>query len=313
MRGKRLLRIGISTAVVTAILVHVPGRALQGAFRGVSLAWLLAALFCVAGMLAARYYRWRRLLAAGGFAMSRRDAGRSLLGGFTLSLITPGRAGELGRCLFVEEAARAPVLMLNVLDRALDTWALLTCAVLSLMALNPRPHGIFALGVWLALLPAAMGLPAFVSHVGGIPWWPAALREKLHAASRRMMDVRVPAFSAWALISTGLDLLTFYCLLRALQPVSLVAVLMTFPLMIIVGGLPISISGLGPREGVAAVLLARYAVPSAVAIDATLLFWVFSAVLPAVAGGAWSLVSGVPLPRFAFEENYPGAAEKQSA
>jgi len=311
--AKHLLRIGISAVVVVAILIRVPGHSLQAAFRGVTLAWLLAALLSVAGMLATRYYRWHRLLAAGGIALSPRDAGRSLLGGFTLSLMTPGRAGELGRCLFVEEAARAPVLMLNVLDRALDMWVLLTCAVLSLMALDPRPHGIFALGVWLALLPATMGLPAFVSHVGGIPWWPAGLREKLHAASRQIEDVQVPPFCAWALVSTSLDLLTFYCLLRALQPVSLVAVLMTFPLMIIVGGLPISISGLGPREGAAAALLARYAVPSAVAIDATLLFWVFSAVLPAVAGVVWLLVSGAPLPRFAFGANYGGATEKQSA
>ena len=109
MGAKHLLRIGISAVVVVAILIRVPGHSLQAAFRGVTLAWLLAALLSVAGMLATRYYRWHRLLAAGGIALSPRDAGRSLLGGFTLSLMTPGRAGELGRCLFVEEAAVKPV------------------------------------------------------------------------------------------------------------------------------------------------------------------------------------------------------------
>ena len=36
-----------------------------------------------------------------------RQSLRSLFGGFALGLITPGRLGELGRCVFVREDERA--------------------------------------------------------------------------------------------------------------------------------------------------------------------------------------------------------------
>ena len=314
MRATNLLKFGVTVGIAGLMIVRVPVHALYAALNGVKPGWLLAALGLVAAMLAARGYRWHRMLVTGGVTASPADAARSLAGGFALSLATPGKLGELGRCLFLEESSRACVLMLNLLDRALDSWALYTYAVLGLLVLSPRPHGVFAFGVWLAFLPAVMGLPTFISYFDKFPGLPAGLREKIRQAKHRVLEIRVPTFASWAFLSTTIDLLTFYCLLRAFQPVSLFTVLTTFPFILIVGGLPIAISGLGPREGVAAVLLARYAVPSAVAIDATLLLWVFSAVLPAVAGGVWLLVSGASLPRFSFGADYTAAtAEKQSA
>jgi hypothetical protein len=250
---------------------------------------------------------------AGGVVAPAAHAARSLLGGFGLSLATPGKLGELGRCLFLKEASRASVLMLNILDRALDSWALYTFGMVGLMALSPRPHGVFALGVWLATLPAVLGMPTFISYLHAFPWFPAGLRENLREAKHRVLEIRVPTFAPWAMLSTGIDLLIFYCLLQAFRPVSLYTVLSTLPFILIVGGLPIAISGLGPREGVAALLLARHAVPSAVAIDATLLLWVFTAVLPGAVGGIWLLASGSSLPSFSIPADCAHVAERQSA
>jgi uncharacterized membrane protein YbhN (UPF0104 family) len=57
--------------------------------------------------------------------------------------------------------------------------------------------------------------------------------------------------------------------------------------MILAGGLPISVGGLGVREGVAAFLLARQAIPAAAGMDAALLLFVFSAGFPAICGALW--------------------------
>jgi uncharacterized membrane protein YbhN (UPF0104 family) len=225
------------------------------------------------------------------------DSARSLLAGFALSLVTPGRLGELGRCLFVAESYRAPVFLLNTLDRALDMWALLTCAVASLMALAPRPYGVFGLGVWLALLPAALGLPNLVANLSSLPWWEEDFRQKLRLAGQTLRAVPTTAFAAWALVSTLLDLLTFFFLLRAFHHVSLRAALITFPWIVAAGGLPISLSGLGPREAAAALLLAPYAIPSAVACDVGLLQFAFSALLPALIGGIWLAAATVRKPK----------------
>jgi uncharacterized membrane protein YbhN (UPF0104 family) len=281
------LRIAISVALGAVILWRVPMATLGSAFRTVRPGWILAALACVALMVLARWCRWHRLLAAGGQVLSAHDSARSLLGGFTLGAIAPGRLGELGRCLFLGEPSRAPALLLNVLDRALDMWALASFMVVSLMAVTPRPYGVFALGVWLALLPVAMGLPAFVPSLAGLRWWGTDFRTKLVAAAQFLRGIRIAPFAAWAFLSTALDLMTFFCLLRAFTDVDPHAALVTFPWIVTVGGLPLSVGGLGLREGAAAMLLARYAIPSAVAVDAALLLHVFSGLLPAAAGALW--------------------------
>lgn len=288
------LRIGVTTAIAAVIVWRVPMAALGSAFRTVRVGWMLAALACVALMVLARWCRWHRLLAAGGHALPFRDSARSMLGGFTLGAVAPGRLGELGRCLFVSEAARPPVLLLNILDRALDMWALASCMVVSLMALAPRPYGVFSLGVWLALLPVAMGLPALVPALAGLPWWGGDFRKKLAASAQSLRAIRIAPFAAWAFLSTLLDLMTFFCLLRAFGEVDFRAALVTFPWIVTAGGLPLSVGGLGPREGVAAMLLARFAIPSAVALDAALLLHVFSGLLPAAAGALWLACSRSP-------------------
>ena len=56
--------------------------------------------------------------------------------GFTLGVVTPGRIGEWGRCLFAAPADRTAVLLLNILDRLLDVWALVGGAWLA--ASNPQ-------------------------------------------------------------------------------------------------------------------------------------------------------------------------------
>ncbi len=303
MHAKLLIKAGISVLITALIINHIPVGALRSAFRGLSVGWLIAALACVAAMMTARWCRWHRLVAAGGVNMKGHDSARSLFAGFTLSLATPGRLGELARCLFVDGSSRGPVLLLNILDRALDVWALVTYAVLSLMAFQPRPYGIFALGVWLAILPPVVGMSALVSDLGKLRCWPAQLREGIAEAGPRVQTIRIPSFAAWALISTGLDLLTFHCLVRALHPVEITATLLAFPWIIAAAGLPISIAGFGPREGTAVVLLGRFAVPSAVALDAALLLWLCSAVLPAVVGAVWLAVTWSRAPRPNWREN----------
>jgi len=299
MRGGAWVRWGISAGVAGVIMWRVPMPALRSAFGAVDARWFVLALGCVLAMLAARWIRWHRLLVAGGVKVSRRDSAQSLLGGFTLSVVTPGRIGEWGRCLFAAPSDRPAVLLLNIFDRLLDIWALGSWAVIGAFAVAPRPYGVFALGVWLAFLPVAMSLPGLVGSLAHLSWWKDDFREKLRDAARVTEKIPTAPFAAWALVSTSLDMLTFYFLLCAFQPVPLKAALATFPWIVTAGGLPISVGGIGPREGVAALLLARYAVPSAVACDAGLLIFVFSALLPALVGGAWLAVSNPQITQMA--------------
>ena len=154
----------LSLGVVAVIVWRVRFADLRAAFRNLEMGNLFIALFCLLVLLFLRAYKWHGLMAAAGNGHLRQSL-RSLFGGFALGLITPGRLGELGRCVFVRENERAQVALLTVFDRLLDYWALLTSVVASLFFLVPRPAAVFAVAVWLALLPTVMGFPALVSYL----------------------------------------------------------------------------------------------------------------------------------------------------
>ena len=290
MRLTPWVRVAVSAAAACLLLWRFPTGALWAAFRGFDTWQLLLALSCVLAMVAVRAYKWYYLLAESVPGTHLRDAFKSLFGGFALSVVIPGRLGELGRCLFFSgEPHRLRVALLNILDRALDGWALATWAVASLFLLVPRPAAIFGLGVWLATLPVVVGLPTLISTLGTLPWWPESLHAQGAGAASALRRIRVLRFALLSLASTSLDLMLLFFLLRSFHQVEFAIAWATFPWMVMAGSVPVSLNGLGLREGAAALLLTRYGVSPAEAVDVALLFFVFNALLPAVVGGVWLL------------------------
>jgi len=291
MRISTWVQAVISLVALGFILWHVPTVALWSALGQVELAWLVPVFATTLVMLWVRYQKWHRLLAAAGLDVSPSDAARSLFCGYALSVITPGRLGEFGRCLFLPESSRSQALHLNILERALDAWAVVTFGVASLTLAMFRPVGIFALAVWLAVLPLILGLPGLMSAVAEHKFWRNRSARYLRAAAETVSKIRTASFVGWSLSSTALDSLIFFFILQAFRPTSFGVSLIAFPWIVIAGGMPISVGGIGPREGAAALVLARYAFSPAVAMDAAMFLFAFSALLPAIFGGGWILVT----------------------
>jgi uncharacterized membrane protein YbhN (UPF0104 family) len=281
-------QVALSAGVVGVIVWRVPFAGLQAAFRNLELGSLLLAVFCFLVLLFLRAYKWHRLLAAVGKTHVRQSL-RSLFGGFALGLITPGRLGELARCVFVREEERAQVALLTLLDRLLDLWALFTLVGASLFLLVPQPAAVFGVAVWLASLPVVMGFPRLLAHLSKMARKPWRFRWHLTEAAAELPHVQTPRFAFLAVGAMWAELASFFFLLRAFFPAGFTTAVATYPYIVLAGDLPLSFSGMGVREGVAALLLSPYAVPSGAAVDAALLWFVFAILLPAVLGSLWLL------------------------
>jgi len=256
--------------------------------------WLPAVVASVLAALLVRFTKWRQLLVQSGAEHLKHSAAQTLFGGYALSVVTPGRLGEAGRCLFADAPDRAPVLLLTLLDRALDAWALVTLTAASLFWIAPRPLAVFSAAVWLAFLPLMLGLPSLIADGARLPWWshwthriaPGSgnpdLGTRLREASKAILAVRTRGLAAWALLAMSLDLLTFFFLLRSFGPAPFRAAAVTFPWMAIAGDLPLSLAGFGLREGAAVFLLCRFAIRPAVALDVALLYFAVAYLLPAL-------------------------------
>ena len=91
----------------------------------------------------------------------------------------------------------------------------------------------------------------------------------------------------------GVELASFFFLLRAFSPTGFTTALATYPYIVLAGDLPVSFSGVGVREGAAALLLSPYAVPSGAAVDASLVWFLFAMLLPAALGALWLVAERV--------------------
>lgn len=266
---------------------------LWGAWGHVKAPWLACALASTLVTLMVRYAKWHWLLAEDRVPSGRAESARSLFGAYALASVTPGRLGDFGRCMFMGEGRRARTLLYTLVDKAFDLWAISSLAIASLFLFVSRGLALGATAAWLGLIP----LGIFASR-----WM---LNEKRFSArlirfqeiGRALWKVSARWFSGLAVLACLIDMLTLFSLLHAFHNAGFKVAFATYPWLMIAGSLPISIGGVGPREGLSALLLPLFSVPAAQAINVSLIFFALTAILPAIFGAGWMIVQPPRLDR----------------
>ena len=227
--------------------------------------------------------KWHHLLKTSHPKTSYTLALRSFLIGMGASLFTPARAGELARIACFPKR-RLEVFTLVIGDKFIDMSALLGVFFLSLVLLSPWMGlvGIFGLGGLWVLVYTGISLTKSAKWILQKPW----LVERIHLL-RQLPQCLIVLNTSFACACLGLMSLQFYLLLSSLESVSW-QVGLTLPIILVVSSLPISIMGLGLREGTAALLLSRYGVPMEAAVAAAFSLFVINALLPGLVGLALS-------------------------
>lgn len=279
----------LSVGVAGVTLWRVPFANLRAAFCNLELGSVSLAVLCILALLALRAYKWHCLMAEVGNLRLRQSL-RTFMGGLGLALLTPGRIGELGRCAFVRKHERIQVAILTLVDRALDLWALLTLIGASLFFLSSHPAAIFGFAVWLALLPVMLGLPGLLVLLSQVAQRSRRFHRDLAEVASALPPLKMPKYVVMALGAMGVELSSFYFLLRAFSHTGFTTAAVTYPYIVLAGDLPFSISGVGFREAAAALLLTPYAVPSSAAVGAASLWFVVGMLFPAVVGIAWLFI-----------------------
>ncbi len=260
-------------------------QALLRTMAGLDLRFAGAAVALLPVGLALQWWKWRVLLRASAPEVSGADALRSLLAGFGLGLITPGRLGELGRGL-VLPGRRMAATQLALADRTTSAGVTLLAGALSAFLIPGIGGG------WI------LGGAASVLAIGGAGWY------LLRRRRRQWLEVldAVPAH-AWAANSCGSAVFNlvffgqFHLLLLAAGPLP-PSVFWSVPAVFALKTLlPISFLDLGVREFAAVSVLGVAGVQPAVALQAALLLCAVNLVAPGLAGlivlgqGRWTTFS----------------------
>ena len=240
-------------------------------------------------------WKWHYLLKMGMPKATYWDALRSVLSGFALGFITPGRVGELSRALFIKGCNRMQVTGLTLVDKlfsmstiyATGSVATFLFFSLKLDSKFQTPVAILALitvsfAIFLALFPHR------IRHV--IDW----LRKKLPFEEkidwllsglrtyRRGQALRLLAMNFLYFLIFGTQ---FLLLINAFEPFPIIdGYLLVASTIFAKSLLPISFGDLGVRETAAVYFVSQVGGQQSTAFNAAILMFLINIVLPSLIG-----------------------------
>ncbi|MDB5058884.1 MAG: putative rane protein [Chloroflexi bacterium] len=281
------LRYGLTVILLAGILWKVDPRQFWTAGRAVSLSNLIVAMALTVPFLLLKALRWHLLLRAGKCRATFTEAFVSLLGGMGVALLTPARLGEVTRAAYVSEPRKLRVGALVMVDKVYDVivLALLSVAgaallVSPLLALGLALFG--AAGVYLALRPR--DLRSAYKLARPLPLYTKV--DKVLAGFAEFPGMVGLVCLLYTLGSFVVVLAQYWIILRAWNVGGLDVVVYCFPLVVLTNAVPLTIAGLGMREGAAILLLKHYGIAGQVAGTSAFLMFFMNTALPGLIGAA---------------------------
>lgn len=292
-------RIGIAGLTLFILSLHIGkiedvGRALLD----IRLPFLIMAVLLMLVNIYIQYRKWLYILRIYYPRVSKLETLASILGGFTLGLITPGRLGELGRGLFLRNLDKLKLTGLTLLDKTFSNFVVFLSGSLAFYYLFKYP---FDLSIYI-LLPFFLifaSLAVFLFYLMFHPqktylvlldWTQRSEKlkklEPVVQSLQKILPVHTGNLFIISVLYYMVIFLQFFLLVEAfsgysfLPTISAIAATMFSKTL-----LPVSIGDLGIREGAAVYFLFKVNVLKIHAFNASLLLFMINLLFPSIIGG----------------------------
>ena len=278
-------RLGASALMLTVIAWRLGAGQIGEALRSADVAWLVAGAVSTVAALAVSAWKWQLLLRAAGLTVSTGivfDA--YLVGQFFNNVLPSNVGGDVARAQIVGRASgHLATVAGTIVGERLIAGVALVATALAALAASPRLAGtvgdaVGATAVVFACLTIACAVPALRARAVralGSQGWRGAVARSIEAlgASLSRTSVVGPVF-ALSVVFQGLVIAVAWTGFRAVGvDVPIDATVALIPVISAIQLLPVSVGGLGVREGAYAVLFgACCATPAPMAVAASLAF-----------------------------------------
>jgi len=271
------LQLALASLLLVGLGIYLQPAALWAALRRLDWGLVLsAALLGLAGVLV-QWVKWQRLLCFHRPGTTWGEALQSLLVGFALGLVSPGRLGELGRGVFLG-GNRLALVSLAGLDRMSSAGVTLAVGWIVLWIVYP-PGG---MGVSCALL--AGGAAAVFAGRRLRPEWAPGFLRGIGGVFKDTPGRLWLRTMGWSILFNLIFFYQFYLLVRSAGDGSL-KIVWGIPLIFSLKAvLPLSFLDLGVREGAAVLVFSRLGLDPAPAFNGALILFIFNVLLPGIAG-----------------------------
>jgi glycosyltransferase 2 family protein len=291
-----LFKVTVTLGTFIYLLTSINPQTLLSAFLHMSLLPLLLCVPIIVAMYAIRTEKWKVLLESVGVRIPFFTAARIFLIGTFYGSVTPGRAGEISRSYFMDEK-RARTIPTILVDRATDIAVLLSISLI-IVLLFLKSYLLSALVLGMALVFSAIAvlllhdrLVSLVFPLFGVKG--EHIDEYTGSVNFMLRDGRTMCRAfLLTIMYYALNIVVFALILRSMSPGIDVWLALSLPVIVIMGNIPVSISGLGVRELVSATVFTLLSSSPSYGFTSSLLLFAMTSLLPGMAGGVFLLQGG---------------------
>lgn len=280
------LKVLLTLALLGAILHRVGIGRFIAAFASIDVRLFLAALlfFPLVAIIGAE--KWRRIIGHEATGIRFGEALVSFLGGMSLGLLTPGRVGEIGRVLFLSRGRKGALAGIAIVDKLVDLEVTLALGLVGV-------HLFWGAGPAFLLLCAVLASLAFLFRPGPVigvvqrKLHRLPLRDKIDSVLQGITGIPRSALVSCLVLrlaASAVDIFQFFLLINSFASIGLREVVAVYPLIIMTNILPLTIGGIGVREGVSLLTLAWFGTPAAAAVNSSFLLFCINTLLPGLLG-----------------------------
>ncbi len=274
-------KLAISAAILVVLFRQAGLAEFARTFSGGGSPHLLLAAVLVIPNLLVQICKWRYVLRLASPDIDWQTSYRSLLVGFPLGFVTPGRLGEIGRAFYVPQVHQLKTLRLFVFDKTTNLIVVLLCGLLTLLLFKDLDLGL-ALKIVISL--SALGILAVVLYA-------SVMSSKISFVVGKLLRVHTLERKNLAVV-LGLSLLFFAIYLG--QLLLLVSHFSDYETMSGLAAaisalfaktlLPIGFADLGIREGAVVFFFAKINVSNAAALNSGLALFLLNVGAPTLFG-----------------------------
>lgn len=281
---KLLLTIGLLGWIISKIDADL----ILKTFVTPNFTYLILAFFLILPNFLLKIFKWNILLRECNIFTSIIDVSESYLAGITFGLLTPARAGEIGRVLFLGTDVKLRGVGVVIIDKLIDLTGILLISLFSIKVIFSQYSFITLFIIVFAGIISFSTVKYFSSRIIAIipnTAFGSKIREVILCMDLiTTKTIIVNLF--FTFIMYFIILLQCHILIKAFYniPISFNIILLTFPLVILSNIAPVTIGGIGVREGVAVLCLSFFHIPSEVAITATFYLFILNVVMPSFLG-----------------------------
>jgi uncharacterized membrane protein YbhN (UPF0104 family) len=300
----RIVRILGAPLLLIIILLRVDLREIAAAFGRIRPLPFIAALALLPVNFSVLILKWHYLLSHSVRA-TRGQLIRSVIGGYAFVLAAPGQVGEFSRALFIPGESKLRLIGLVAVDKFT---AFLITASLGLLSLGLWHSGLMfapflvflGLLIWLLLRPRQF-VAVTLKLIRKLPLKQKTFRflEGFRTLSTRRLFTLLLMSLLYFLVYS----LQFYFLLWAFEDVSPMAMIICFPLVMLVNSIPVTIGGLGIREGAAVLFFSQFGVQESSALGAALMLFAINILIPGLCG--LTFIHHIGKPAMPMPEEHP--------